>query len=346
MSKQIQISNDTLNKVLHKICQDLLDYLPDKPEILLNYAKRFVPPKIHSKVDLSTKEMMLKYVLNDEDYLLTFFSIIAESFYGKQKTINPKLYLIIGQTGSGKSNLTAKILKDNSNCIVLDSDKYKSFRPDAEILAKKYPTLYGFLTGIDSYEHRDNIYNYAVNNGYNIIIEKAPDVKKGLINVDIQDAISKGYEIIISVLAVGKLNSALSIHERYEGQIEQKLLTPKLTNLERHNQSFEGLNNLVQTIQTDEKIDIKVYERAKKNYEDPILVYSKHKCDIYNSPYEALINTQEIDNKKTIEEFDYRYKIIKMQMKKRNAEEKQYEQLEEIKKMYQDMINEKKLLER
>ena len=80
MSKQIQISNDTLNKVLYKICQDLLDYLPDKPEILLNYAKRFVPPKIHSKVDLSTKEMMLKYVLNDEDYLLTFFSIIAESF--------------------------------------------------------------------------------------------------------------------------------------------------------------------------------------------------------------------------------------------------------------------------
>ena len=219
MSKQKQISEDTLNKVLPKISNEIKSCLPDKPEYLLKYANRFVPPKIHSKVDLYTKKMMLKYVLNDEDYLLTYLSILAESFYGKSKSNNPKLYLVIGQTGSGKSNLTAEILKENHNCIVLDSDKYKSFRPDAEILATKYPTLYGFLTGIDSYEHRDNIYNYAINNSYDIIIEKAPDIKKGLINVDIEKALNRGYKIFVSVLAVGKLNSALSIHERYEGQI-------------------------------------------------------------------------------------------------------------------------------
>ncbi len=69
-----------------------------------------------------------------------------------------------------------------------------------------------------------------------------------MINVDIEKALNRGYKIFVSVLAVGKLNSALSIHERYEGQIEQKILTPKLTDLERHNQSYEGLNKIVKKI--------------------------------------------------------------------------------------------------
>ena len=346
MSKQKQISEDTFNKVLPKISNEIKSCLPDKPEYLLKYANRFVPPKIHSKVDLYTKKMMLKYVLNDEDYLLTYLSILAESFYGKSKSNNPKLYLVIGQTGSGKSNLTAEILKENHNCIVLDSDKYKSFRQDAEILATKYPTLYGFLTGIDSYEHRDNIYNYAINNSYDLIIEKAPDIKKGLINVDIEKALNRGYKIFVSVLAVGKLNSALSIHERYEGQIEQKILTPKLTDLERHNQSYEGLNKIVKKLQIDKKVNISVYKRAESVYENPILVYPREKCEIYNSPYEAMINTQEKDNKKTIKEFFDRYEMIKMQMKRRNAEVTQYKQLEKIEEMYLEIINTKEMLER
>ena len=319
-----QISEETIKSVLPKINDGIKCYLPDSPEVLLKYAERFVPPKIHSAVDAETREMMLNHLLSDEDYLLTYFSILADSFRNKTKTNNPKLYLVIGQTGSGKSNLTARVLEENPNCIVLDSDKYKSYRPDSERIAIENPTLYGFLTGIDSYEHRDNVYNYAINNGFNMIVEKAPDINKGLINVDIESAINNGYEIIVLVLAVSKLNSALSIHERYEGQIEAKLLTPKLTNIERHNQSFEGLNKIVQQFQADKRIKISVYKRSDEVYEKPVLVYSKG----------ILIKTQDEDNRKTIEEFKDRYELIKMQMSKRIAPESQYKQLEDIHKLY------------
>ena len=329
-----QISEETLKSVLPKINDGIKCYLPDSPEVLLKYAKRFVPPKIHSAVDAETREMMLNHLLSDEDYLLTYFSILADSFRNKIKSNNPKLYLVIGQTGSGKSNLTARVLEENPNCIVLDSDKYKSYRPDAERIAIEYPSLYGILTGIDSYELRDNVYNYAINNGFNMIVEKAPDIKKGLINVDIEDAISKGYDVVVLVLAVSKLNSALSIHERYEGQIEAKLPTPKLTSLERHNQSFEGLNKIVQELQYDKRIKISVYKRADKVYEKPILIYPKENFEIFDSPYEALIKTQNKDDKKTVEEFESRYALIRTQMLKRMAQQLQYNQLEDIKKLY------------
>lgn len=338
-----QISEYTLKRVLPRINDVIIKCLPDTPEKLLKYAKRYVPPKIHSKLDDRTRNMMIEYLLNDEDYLLTFYSIFANSFYKKTKSNKPKLYLVVGQTGSGKSNLTAKILNADSNCIVIDSDKYKSFRPDAEMIATEHPNLYGVLTGIDSYEHRDNVYEYAINNCYNMIVEKAPDMRNGLINVDIEEAIKKGYEIIILVLAVSKLNSALSIHERYEGQIEAKLATPKLTRLDRHLQSFDGLNRTVKNLQSDRRLKIIVYERGIGNSQVPKLIYPRRHSELYNSPYEALIATQKKDLYRTLREFDTRFELIKKQMGKRNADAKQYEQLEEIKKIYDNLTFENDL---
>ena len=45
-----QISKETLGRVLPKINDGIKCFLPDSPETLLKYAKRFIPPKLRKTV--------------------------------------------------------------------------------------------------------------------------------------------------------------------------------------------------------------------------------------------------------------------------------------------------------
>ena len=334
MENTRNISKEVLGKVLNTMSPVIKKSLPDTPQNILPYITRLKVPNISPSIKPEIKKMMLDNLLSDEDYLATCYSIIATFFYNKHQVDEPTLHLILGQTGSGKSNLTAKILKENPNVIIIDSDKYKHYRPDAELIAMQNPTLYGFLTGPDAYGHRDNVYSFASNNHYNILIEIAPSLKGGLFNVDIPAIINKGYNIEVHTLAVSKLNSALSIHERYEGQIEAELSTPKLTDLNRHNESFEGLNETVKKLQNDKRLNIDIYRRAASPNQLPELVFPKKGTNKYSCPYHALIETQSIDSKKTEYEFEDRYNTLLQQMERRNAPQIQYRQLECIKEMY------------
>ncbi len=340
MKKKINMTEEELNQALSRTPQIIIDSLPDNPKKLLKYITRLEKPNISPNIKPEVKEMMLNNLLSNTEYISTFLSIVATFFDNKKGVEQPKMHIILGQTGSGKSNLSAKVLKENENTVIIDSDKYKHYRPDAEILVKKDPTLYGFLTGPDAYGHRDNIYDYATNNKYNILMEIAPSIKNGLFNIDIDDLINKGYSIDAHVLAVSKLNSALSIHERYEGQIEAELPTPKLTDLDRHNESFQALNDIIKNLQNDKRIGINIYKRAKKYTQMPELIFPREGNNKYSCPYQALLESQQADYKNTISQFNDRYSTILEQMDRRDAPQDQYNQLSKIKEEYsQDLTH-------
>lgn len=328
-----KLSTEVLKKALEIVPQRIKSSLPDTPENLLEYAIRLDPPNISSNIDPKVKDMMLDHLLSDEEYLATYFSILSTFFYQKEPVELPIMHIILGQTGSGKSALTAKVLRENSNCIVIDSDKFKHYRADAERIATQYPSLYGFLTGPDAYGHRDNVYDYGVSNKYNILTEIAPSKKNGLFNINIDELSQKGYSIKAHTLAVGNINSALSVHERYEGQIEAELPTPKLTDLERHHDSFEGLNNIVKVLQNNKRVANSIYRRSPEHSGTPILVYPEIGDNRYTCPYHALTEIQNLDNKMTMAGFENRYRTLIYQMDRRSASHDQYEQLERIRTM-------------
>lgn len=162
---------------------------------------------------------------------------MAITFYNKKRVENPQIKIVAAQTGSGKSNLTAKLLREDENYIFVDSDKYKHFRYEAERHCKWIPRLlYPFLIRTRWYDHADNIYEYAIANKYNIIKESAPSKNKGLLNVDAEELLKNNYKISVYILAVGELNSLLSVHERYELQIIHGLKIAKLTSIGRHDE--------------------------------------------------------------------------------------------------------------
>lgn len=324
-----QISIEIYNKIINEVPEQIIKMLPEKPENLLKYAKRKKEIKFSKNVDEHTKILMKEKLLTDEEYLKTFFYVMATTFYKKKSVKNPRIKIVAAQTGSGKSNLTAKLLRNDENYIFVDSDKYKHFRFDAKKIAEEYQVLYAFLTGPDAYDHADNIYEYAIRNKYNIIKESAPSKDNGLLNVDTEELIKNNYKISVYILAVGELNSLLSIHERYELQILRGLKTAKLTGIKRHDESYNALIPNVKEILNDKNLEsINVFIRgdANNNY-NPMQIFPSDKfCDIID----AIQGAREKDNNMTKIEFKKRYDLVYSQMEKRNAPQEQFNQLEEI----------------
>lgn len=232
--------------------------------------------------------------------------------------------------------MTAKLLRKNDNYIFVDSDKYKHFRFDAQEIAKRYPVIYPHLTASDGYDHAANIYEYAIDKKYNIIKESAPSAKKGLVDLDRNVLKAKNYRISVHILAVGELNSLLSVHERYELQIIHGLKTAKLTGIPRHDESYNVLIQNVKDIEPDKDISsINIYVRGinEEGY-NPKQIYPSDK---FASTEEAIISARKIDNEKTIKEFEPRYSLVLEEMNKRNAPQAQYEQLEKIRERWEKL---------
>jgi len=328
-----KISKETYDNVIKLIPNKILEMLPESPEHLLKYAERVKQINFSKNIPEDVKVLMEKHLLSDEEYLKTFYYVMAITFYNKKPVENPEIAVVAAQTGSGKSNLTAKLLRKDPNFIFIDSDKYKHFRFDAQDIAKNHQVLYPYLTGPDGYDHASNIYNYAVDKKYNIIKETAPLANKSLVELNTEDLNKKNYKISIHILATGILNSSLSLHERYELQIIHGLKTAKLTGLSRHDESYNSLiKNVEELLENDNINSINVYMRgAKENSFNPLLIYPSGK---YNSPIKAIEEARKIDNDKTKKEFNLRYELLKHQMSNRTTPYEQQQQLDSLKTKY------------
>ena len=180
-SKKRIITEETLKRTVEKMNPVLIKSLPASPEEILPYAQRRTDPVISSNLSSELAERMRQSRLSDEDYLATLFLSMYDAFYDKASSMSPTASVLIAQTGAGKTNLRKILLQRNPNSIIINSDSYKKFRPDADELQKKDPTHFGALTGIDSYDHAKNIVDFATSHSYDILIEVAPSLQQGMI---------------------------------------------------------------------------------------------------------------------------------------------------------------------
>lgn len=126
--------------------------------------------RIHDNLPEDLKARMREHILPEEVHQEILKNIMKASYEGKSPVGKPKFIMVVGQTGSGKSNLTASLYASDSNMVVIDSDKYKGFRPDSEEIQRNHQTEYAFLTAPDSYWHRDQMLVDAISKKYNILM--------------------------------------------------------------------------------------------------------------------------------------------------------------------------------
>ena len=235
--------------------------LPDTIEnIAKKYATRRKNPYISDAIKPEIKELMLDYRLTDENYLKTLLYIAHDLFREKPTNANKKAFIVAAQTGAGKTALRTQILREYPGAIVINYDLFKKYRPDCEKIREINPAYFGALTGIDSYDHGSDIMDMALDLGYDILIESAPSSRDGLVNVNLEKMARAGYDLDFNILAVGDLVSALGVHIRYEQAIIENLPDAKLTDLARHNDSYNALEKIVEDF--SDKNLIRVYRRG------------------------------------------------------------------------------------
>lgn len=338
------ISEDTLNTVISNLNKDFIDELPVSPKELLKYATRRIDPVISENITYSLGQSMLAHRLSDEDYLTAFFQAIHTSFYEKKVCDKKTASILISQTGAGKTNLSTLILKKNPNIVVINPDLYKKFNPKLPQILKEDPTHLGALTGIDSYDHANNIRNFAIEKGYSLLFECAPSQKQGLLGIDLQTLEENGYDTRFHVMAVGDLLSLMAIHYRYEEEINRNPTSceVKLTDLNRHEDSYKGVEKVVQTLSPDK---IHIYRRGKKEEEYIPQEITKHDEQNLNTEYiiRILLKERENSNKNYVfnetNSFQKDFNKIKTSMEKRKAPDAQFAQLEKIYDQYIMYLN-------
>ena len=338
------ISEDTLNTVISNLNKDFIDELPVSPKELLKYATRRIDPVISENITYSLGQSMLAHRLSDEDYLTAFFQAIHTSFYEKKVCDKKTASILISQTGAGKTNLSTLILKKNPNIVVINPDLYKKFNPKLPQILKEDPTHLGALTGIDSYDHANNIRNFAIEKGYSLLFECAPSQKQGLVGIDLQTLEENGYDTRFHVMAVGDLLSLMAIHYRYEEEINRNPTSceVKLTDLNRHEDSYKGVEKVVQTLSPDK---IHIYRRGKKEEEYIPQEITKHDEQNLNTEdiIRILLKERENSNKNYVfnetNSFQKDFNKIKTSMEKRKAPDAQCAQLEKIYNQYIMYLN-------
>ena len=296
--------------------------------------------RIHDNLPVDLKARMREHILPEEVHQEILKNIKRASYEGKSPVEKPKFIMVVGQTGSGKSNLTASLCAKDSNLVVIDSDKYKGFRPDSEEIQRNHQTEYAFLTAPDSYWHRDQMIVDAISKKYNILMECATSQKEGLF-IDISELIKEGYEVEICVLGVSALNSLLSVHERYEDLLEHSSSSAKLTGVARHDDSFKSLNTAIKDVQNMRGVKVNVYERGKEPPYFPKQIYSSTSDERrYSCALEALIDAQSRDEKMILQGFEERVKAVEEKMRRRQAPKTQLEQLAVVQERYEEKITE------
>ncbi len=338
------ISEDTLNTVISNLNKDFIDELPVSPKELLKYATRRIDPVISENITYSLGQSMLAHRLSDEDYLTAFFQAIHTSFYEKKVCDKKTASILISQTGAGKTNLSTLILKKNPNIVVINPDLYKKFNPKLPQILKEDPTHLGALTGIDSYDHANNIRNFAIEKGYSLLFECAPSQKQGLVGIDLQTLEENGYDTRFHVMAAGDLLSLMAIHYRYEEEINRNPTSceVKLTDLNRHEDSYKGVEKVVQTLSPDK---IHIYRRGKKEEEYIPQEITKHDEQNLNTEdiIRILLKERENSNKNYVfnetNSFQKDFNKIKTSMEKRKAPDAQFAQLEKIYDQYIMYLN-------
>ena len=117
-------------------------------------------------------ELIEKYKLSQEEHNKVLELLKKDLFVGKIAEKDPSIMFVIGQPGCGKTTFIEE--SSLSKYIVINSDDYRSFSKYSNEILEKYPTDYAKLTNFDAHLWGDELFSYAIQNGYSVLREKAP----------------------------------------------------------------------------------------------------------------------------------------------------------------------------
>ena len=272
-----------------------------------------------------------KYKLSDEEHNEIYKKIEKEVFANSTPQDQPIAVIVGGQPGCGKGGViayTKNQVEAKGKCIILiTTDEYKPYHPNAIEIARKYPTEYVEIVEQDAGPWTGSVMKKAIDYKHNFIFEGT--LKNERILDRIQELKQNGFNVTVRALAVPRLESLLTVHERYEKQMEV-LTYGRLISIEHHNKAYDGIPAVVDKIEKSGLCTVEVYLRGDE-IGKPIRVYSsKEKNERFPTARIALEEYRKLEEQETRKTAKTRVNKLRESFIKRNAKESELKQLDEL----------------
>ena len=253
-----------------------------------------------------------KYELLDDVFERQADRIFSFLAMNVQKPENPKLVMVGGQAGSGKTGLVAKKNSElDGGAIIIDQDEIRASFPEElykQIIRdyddrEEYLILKPFVLKM-----RQALVDRAINKGYNVIMESALQVVDTFVP-QIQSFKEAGYSTELAVISVPEIDCHLSTLNRYSYYLSKDGICRR--NTKNDPEMFLKLrDNLEKYGELGIFDDIEVYIRGDKETEPYKKIYSQ-KENPKETPLQAFDRGQKMALRTTRKTFRERSRKIR-----------------------------------
>lgn len=283
------------------------------------------------------QEGIKKYELSEdvfERHADRIFNFLAMNV---QKPEYPKLVMVGGQAGSGKTGLVAKKNSElEGGAIIIDQDEIRASFPEElyKQIVKDYDDREEYLI-LKPFvlKMRQALVDRAKSKGYNVIMESALQVVDTFVP-QIQSFKNAGYSAELAVISVPEVDCHLSTLNRYSYYLSKDGMCRR--NTKSDPEMFLKLrNSLEQYGNMGIFDDIEVYIRGEDEIEPYKQIYSQ-KENPKESPIQAFDRGQKMALKSTKKTFRERIGRIR-DILSRFGESEKLEQLSKIEKTFESL---------
>ena len=205
----------------------------------------------------------------DDELEIKFKEILEyyKSMYSP--TENPKVTLLGGQPGAGKSGLE-NLINIKKNYVSISGDDYREYHPRFKEINLEYGREASKYTQQWAAEITEKLIRELRKEKYNLIIEGT--LRTAELPLKEANAFKKaGYEVELNVVVVKPEKSRLGTLERYEAMLKQNKV-PRMTPKEHHDLVVNNIGNNLEIIYNSKAFDsIKLFDRENNllyNYKE------------------------------------------------------------------------------
>ena len=208
-------------------------------------------------------------------------------------TENPKVTLLGGQPGAGKSGLE-NLINIKKNYVSISGDDYREYHPRFKEINLEYGREASKYTQQWAAEITEKLIKELRKEKYNLIIEGT--LRTAELPLKEANAFKKaGYNVELNVVVVKPEKSRLGTLERYEAMLKQGKV-PRMTPKEHHDLVVNNIGNNLEIIYNSKAFDnIKLFDRENNllyNYKESPNVNPK---DILNKEFNRVWKKEEIE---------------------------------------------------
>lgn len=281
--------------------------------------------------------MDTSYQLSTDEHDSIYSNAIEPAnFFGVSPVASPRIIIIGGQTGAGKSNVVKMSKREfaDENVVLVNTDDIRAFHPQFEEIIKLDDKRSAERTHLDAADWSRKLLERCIETRRNILWEGVFKDTKSLLE-KLKLLRENGYEIVFRCVAAHRRYSVWGIARRYE---KEKISRGhgRYVPLSYHDECYQNFLTTLDSIEEQRAVDrIEVFSR------EGVLLFSN---EIQKGDWTSKIGARaalETERNRTLsaeEEKHYKsnWQRVFEYMKKRDASA---EEFDSIKKLYEECIS-------